>query len=192
MDIESSVKDLISSLEAKCPNLSPALFLTHLTPKTLDQLCSTPLQKEEAKSWLSTCDESSHLFVNKIDYSQRTVKIVKINSVSELDAQLGSLETIMRLMIVGEETELMVAITRFLEVNGYKGDIPEERHIFNECYNIASAVKVLLRYDFLHKSFIYYGKKRYQLFAISLSIIDLLLYNSCCFITYFYTATRLT
>lgn len=146
MDIESSVRDLISSLEARCPNLSPALFVTHLTPKSLDQLCSTPLQKEEAKSWLSRCDESSHAFVNKIDYGQRTIQIVKINSVSELDAQLCSLETIMRMMIIGEETELTLAMTRFLEVNGYKGDIPEERHIFNECYNIASAVKVLLRY----------------------------------------------
>jgi hypothetical protein len=35
-------------------------------------------------------------------------------------------------------------MNRFLEINGYKGYIPEERHIFNEAYNIAYAIKILI------------------------------------------------
>ena len=146
MDIESSVSNLVSSLKERCPNLCPALFLTHMTPKTLEQLCSTPSQIEQVKSWLSKQNESSHSFINEVDYAQRIIRIVRIDSVSELDAALSSLETTMKLLVVGDDSELTVAMTRFLEVNGYKGDIPEERHIFNESYNIAYAIKILIRY----------------------------------------------
>ena len=145
MDIESSVRDMVSSLKERCPNLCPALFLTHITPKSLEQLCSTSAQVEQVKSWLSKQSESSHSFVNEIDYAKRVIRIVKINSVSELDAALASLEITMRMLVIGCESELTVAMSRFLEVNGYKGDIPEERHIFNECYNIAYAIKILMR-----------------------------------------------
>jgi hypothetical protein len=100
------------------------------------------------KSWLSQRNESSYSFVNEIDYAKRTIRIVKIDYVTEIDAALSSLEVMMRMMIVGDESEIIVAMTRFLEVNGYKGDIPEERHIFNESYNIAYAIKVLIRFDF--------------------------------------------
>jgi hypothetical protein len=148
MDIESSVMDMISSLKGRCPNLSPAIFLTSLTPKSLEQLCTTQTQIDQVKSWLSQRNESSYSFVNEIDYAKRTIRIVKIDYVSEIDAALSSLEVMMRMMIVGDESEITVAMTRFLEVNGYKGDIPEERHIFNESYNIAYAIKVLIRLDF--------------------------------------------
>ena len=147
MDIESSVRDMVSSLKDRCPNLCPALFLTHMTPKSLEQLCSTPAQVEQVKSWLSKRNESSHSFVNEIDYAKRTIRILNINSVSELDAALTSLEATMRMIVIGSESELIVAMTRFLEANGYKGNIPEERHIFNECYNIAYAIKILIRWD---------------------------------------------
>lgn len=148
MDIEASVKDMISSLKDRCPHLSPAIFLTSLTPKSLEQLCSTQVQIDQVKLWLSQRNESSYSFVNEIDYAKRTIRIVKIEYVSEIDAALSSLEATMRMMIIGDESEITVAMTRFLEVNGYKGDIPEERHIFNESYNIAYAIKVLIRCDF--------------------------------------------
>lgn len=148
MDIESSVRDMISSLKDRCPNLSPAIFLTSLTPKSLEQLCTTQSQIDQVKLWLSQCNESSYSFVNEIDYAKRTIRIVKIDNVTEIDAALSSLEVMMRMMIVGDESEITVAMTRFLEVNGYKGDIPDERHIFNESYNIAYAIKVIIRFDF--------------------------------------------
>lgn len=144
-DIDGSVRDMISSLKERCPNLSPALFLIHLTPKSLEQLCSTPAQIDQVKSWLLTRNKSSYAFINEIDYSQRTIRIVKIDSVNELDAALSSLETMMRMLIIGEESELSVAMTRFLTINGHKGNISEERHIFNEAYNIAYAIKILMR-----------------------------------------------
>lgn len=148
MDIESSVKDMISSLKERCPYLSPAIFLTNLTPKSLEQLCSTQSQKDQVKLWLSQRNESSCSFVNEIDYAKRTIRIVKVNDVTEIDAALSSLEVMMRMMIVGDESEITIAMTRFLEVNGHKGDIPSERHIFNESYNIAYAIKVIIRFDF--------------------------------------------
>ena len=138
---------MVSSLKDRCPNLSPALFLTHLTPNSLEHLCSTPLQVQQVKSWVSKLEESSYAFINEVDYAKRIIRIVRVDSMSELDAALSNLESMMRMMIIGNETELVVAMTRFLEINGYKGDIPEERHIFNESYNIAYAIKVLIRYE---------------------------------------------
>lgn len=112
-DIDASVRDLISSLKDRCPNVCPALFLTHLTPKSLEQLCSTPSQINQVKSWLSTRNESSHAFINEVDYALRTIKIIRIDSTNELDAALTSLETTMKMLVIGGENELNVAMTRY-------------------------------------------------------------------------------
>ena len=67
-----------------------------------------------------------------------------ISVVNEVDETLSSLETMMRLLLMGNEAELNVLLTRFLEANGYRGDVAEEQHVFVESYNLAYAVKVLL------------------------------------------------
>ena len=50
----------------------------------------------------------------------------------------------MKLMVMGNEDELIVAMMRFLEINGYNGNISEERHIFSEVYHIAYAIKIAI------------------------------------------------
>ena len=87
----------------------------------------------------------AYAFVTEVDYAQRTVRITKVLSMAnEVDATLSSLETMMRLLLMGNEAELNVLLTRFLEANGYRGDVAEEQHVFLESYNLAYAVKVLL------------------------------------------------
>lgn len=145
MDIDISVRDMMIALKEKCPNILPALFLTNFTPKSLEQLCTSSSQINQVQSWLSSRNEPSYAFVNEIDYAERTIRIIRIESVNELDATLSSLEKMMQMLVKGDESELTVLITRFLAVNCYKGEIAEERHIFNECYNIAYAIKILIR-----------------------------------------------
>jgi len=63
--------------------------------------------------------------------------------VSEIDETLYSLEKIMKLLVLGNEQELNVLIIRFLQINGYDGNISEERHIFYNAYNLAYSIKVI-------------------------------------------------
>jgi len=79
-----------------------------------------------------------------IDISRRTIRISKIYAASELDSSLCDIDKMMRLIVLGDDSQLTVAINRFLEVNGYSGDVSEERNVFNEAYNLAFTIKVLL------------------------------------------------
>lgn len=149
--IESSILEMIKLLDDRCPILKPAIFPTQSCPNphTLESLCSSNEQIEEIK--LYTLSNSSSItslpaiaFSTNINYSERIIHINKIIKVSELDALLYSLENVMKLMVMGNEDELIVAMTRFLEINGYNGNISEERHIFNEVYHIAYAIKIAI------------------------------------------------
>ena len=157
--VETSLETLLQAIASMAPKLAPAIFLTSCTPRSLEDLCATETQVERLKKWRasqsasssSSSSSSSSLssssqcaFATDVNFVQRTIRITKIIPVSDLDATLISLEKTMRMMIMGGEDELNVAITRFLQANGYTGNIAEERHIFNEVYNAAYAAKVLL------------------------------------------------
>jgi len=62
-----------------------------------------------------------------------------------VDVKLLSLEDTLKMMIMGSEDEINISIRRFLEINGYKGDIINESHIFHEVYNLAYALKIGIR-----------------------------------------------
>jgi hypothetical protein len=127
--------------------------LTGFTPVGLHDLCSTDAHLDQVRKWVSNQQNKSgssssssgaYAFVTDIDFSQRTIRISKIRAVSELDATLVSLEKMMRLLVLGGEDELNVAMTRFLQANGYTGNLAEERHVINEVYNLAYAIKILM------------------------------------------------
>jgi hypothetical protein len=150
--IEPSILEMIKFLDDKCPILKPAIFPTQSCPNphSLESLCSSNDQIEEIKLYSFSNSKSSVTalpaiaFSTDINYSERIIHINKINKVSELDALLYSLENVMKLMVMGNEDELIVAMTRFFEINGYNGNISEERHIFNEVYHIAYAIKIAI------------------------------------------------
>ena len=154
--LSSTINEMVTALKTKCPRLAPSIFLTGFTPVGLNDLCSTDAHLDQVRKWVSNqqnrSDASSssssssgaYAFVTDIDFPQRTIRISKIRAVSELDATLVSLEKMMRLLVLGGEDELNVAMTRFLQANGYTGNLAEERHIINEVYNLAYAIKVLM------------------------------------------------
>jgi hypothetical protein len=142
---EASLNEMVTTLREICPKLRPAIFPTSITPKSLDELCSTPEQLEQMKTWLSSQTDSAFSFVTDIDYSSRIVRITQVRSVSELESALTSLETMMKSMVTGNDGELTVAINHFLEANGHSRD-KEDRHLFNEAYNLAYAIKILIRF----------------------------------------------
>ena len=144
-EIESAVVSLVATLQDRCPNLSPAVFLNGTTPKSIEDLCTTNEQKNQVKSWLSRQIEPSFSFVTEVNYNERKIRIINIKPINSVDAKLTCLEEMLRMIVLGSEDELLVCLTRFLEINGYCGSIPDERHIFNEIYDIAYSIKALLR-----------------------------------------------
>ena len=65
--------------------------------------------------------------------------------INDIDAKLYSVEAVMRLLTVGEESELVILTNRFLELNNYSGDISTERHIFYNAYHLAYTIKIAIR-----------------------------------------------
>ena len=153
--LSSTIDEMLNALKTKCPRLAPSIFLTSFTPGGLDDLCSTDAHLDQVRKWVSnqqnrsdsvssSSSSGTYALITDIDFPQRTIRISKIRAVSELDATLVSLEKMMRLLVLGSENELNVAMIRFLQVNGYTGNLAEERHIINEVYNLAYTIKVLM------------------------------------------------
>lgn len=143
-NVESNIEEMINILKKKCPVLCPSIFSSQHSFRSLQDLCTSKEQKEQIRLWQSKLSSPFLAYSTEIDLPKRTIKIAKIYSASELDCSLYQLEKMINLIVMGEESQLTIAMTRFLEVNGYSGDITEERHIFNEVYNLAFTIKALL------------------------------------------------
>jgi hypothetical protein len=149
-EIEAAVTALSTTLRERCPHVAPAIFLNGATPKSIEDLCVSSKQKEQVKAWQSRQAESSYSFLTEVHYGDRKIRINNIKMTNEVDAKLTRLEDMLRMLVLGSEDELMVLMSRFFEVNGYGGSIPEYRHIFNEVYDLAYSIKTLVRYEIFH------------------------------------------
>ncbi len=148
--VESSLDGMLQSLKTLCPAFMPCILphntvnidtILGLSTKQLSQW-----KKLETKYKDSSNNVGTHLMfhhdVNAIDHA---INITSIQYVNDMDAKLYSVETIMRLLTVGEESELVILTNRFLELNNYSGDISTERHIFYNAYHLAYTIKIAIR-----------------------------------------------
>lgn len=151
-DVDTSIQTLINIINKRCPKIKPALFPSQTCFTSIQQLCSTDRQIDCVKDWSNSNNYTNitiqnMIFVTDVNYSSRSIVINKIiYSPNEVDALLGSLERVMKMIVKGDKDELMIVVSRFLEVNGYTGEIAEEQHIFYDVYHMAYSVKVALRY----------------------------------------------
>jgi len=150
--MESTLEAMLTKLRILCPCLGPAIFSSQHPVKSVLHLAVDKEQQDQAREWQAALPSPFLGFSTDVDLPTRTIRIVKICAMSELDATLCDLEQMMRLVVLGEGAQLEVAMSRFLEVNGYSGDLTTERHIFSDTYNLAYAIKVLLSSVPMHLS----------------------------------------
>ena len=144
-DIEASINEIMSFVSQKAPTLAPAIFLKHQVPSSVADLCSTAQQRALLESKWSQRNSVGVVFVTAVDYKRKMIFLNEIRAVnSELDAKLGSLESMMKMFVEGGEEEVSVTTARFLEANGYSGEKKTEKYIIQQVYNAAYAAKVLL------------------------------------------------
>lgn len=142
-DIEASVSEMLAFVEEKAPILRPAIFLRSKVPKSpLDLVRDGENQKKLSEKWLH--DGRSVLFKTEVDYKNKRVCLSEIRYALEIDAKLGNLEAMMKLLVEGTVEELAVATTRFLEVNGYTEENKSNNHLLYAVCNVSYAIKVLL------------------------------------------------
>lgn len=148
--VESSLEGMLESLKALCPAFMPCLLphngvdidvVLGLSTRQLSRW-----KKLETKYKDSSNNVGTHLMfhhnVNAIDH---TINITSMQYINDIDAKLYSVEAVMRLLTVGEESELVILTNRFLELNNYSGDISTERHIFYNAYHLAYTIKIAIR-----------------------------------------------
>lgn len=143
-NIIGSTKEMLEMLKKRSPNLQP--LISHIMLNSLDEFCLTETQKNVVRQWVS--DHNIHgkdvVLVTEIDIEKRATVVSGIRFVDSLDAKLFSLEKMMALLANGNEVELNITHSRFLDINDYNCDISEGSIIFYEVYHLAYAVKVLL------------------------------------------------
>lgn len=143
-DIETSVNEMLGFIAEKSPNLGPAIFV-QLAPTSVADLCSTAQQRALLMNKWSQRNATGVVFMTTVDYKQKMIYLKEIRATtSELDAKLGSLESIMKMCVEGGDEEVKVTTAHFLEANGYGGEKKTEKYILQQVYNAAYAVKVLL------------------------------------------------
>ena len=132
-DISLSLKEMVLQLSSLCPILTPSIFPCTNTISSIDRLYNNSNNTNKARKWLdNNTKEPGIAFITEVCYNTSSIIIKNIKSVSSIDETLYSLEKVMKMLVVGNEQELNVMIIRFLQVNGYTGNIAEERHIFYE------------------------------------------------------------
>ncbi len=118
-------------------------------PKKIEDLLSNKLiAKSSTTDWISTLSYTypQVAFTTKVSFSQRTVEVLQISFVNELDFLLNSPERVLLMLLQSTATEINIAVARFLELNGYDLDYTEGRSIFNEVYNNIYAIRTVMRY----------------------------------------------
>jgi len=148
--VESSLEGMFQSLKTLCPAFLPCILpqntisieeILGLSTKQILQW-----KKVEGKYKESTNNTGTQvMYQHNINAMDHTINITSIQYVNDIDAKLYSVETIMRLLTVGVESELVILTSRFLELNNYSGDISAERHIFYNAYHLAYAIKIAIR-----------------------------------------------
>jgi len=154
--VDSSVQGLLEALQAHAPKLCPAIFPLSLTPQSLGELCRDDrgVQAKRLKArWAALhdgVDPSRVIFQTLVDFPRREVRVVGVTPArDDVDYTLGSVERCMALLVSGEEEEVSLAMSRFLNVNGHvgagaTGNLAQEKYRFNEAYQIAYTIKVLI------------------------------------------------
>lgn len=153
---EEAIASLIAVVKSHCPRLGPALFpqtLRSAVDGGLASLCSDDKQAQRLlKRWSalhrdSDADPKRAIFRTEVDFGRREVRIVGVDAArDEIDYMLGSLERTMELQVIGDATKVSMALSRFLEVNGHSNGeaTAAERYRFNEAYQVAYTIKVLI------------------------------------------------
>ena len=140
-DIEESITLLESTLSRYCPRIGPSIFPTRKNFGTsLSALCTTSSQRDRIASEVGTFP--IHVFT-KIDYNSKTITIMKIEKVDELDSKLTNLEYMMGVLCTGSEEEVRILYNHFASKNGLDASTTD-KSILSDVYNIAYNLKVLL------------------------------------------------
>jgi hypothetical protein len=154
--VDSSVQGLLEALAGHAPMLSPAIFPLSLTLQSLGELFRDDrgAQAKRLKArWAALhdgADPSRVMFQTLVDFPRREVRVVAVTPArDDVDYTLGSVERCMSLLVSGEEEEVSLAMSRFLSVNGHvgagaTGNLAQEKYRFNEAYQIAYTIKVLI------------------------------------------------
>ena len=146
-EVDQSIESLCGLLTLKAPKICPTVFPSQFPLRKLHEFCVNDAQHESVKRYFDSksCNSDSMILCTKIDYPKRSVKIYLMKSLQPLDQKLVSLENIMSLLVQGSQDEINVAVNRFSEVNKWSGDFANNSRLFQEVYNAAYAIKILLR-----------------------------------------------
>jgi hypothetical protein len=153
--IDSSIRELSVLLHKKAPHLRPSIYPSQFTARSIRELCVNETQEENMRSFFRAhdIDEEYASMHTDVDFPNRKVIISKLNTGDNpLDSQIQSLEYMMRAFVSGNEEELNILTTRFLQANGYhqhNGNADDDEHgnqsyVLQEVCNIAYSIKIAL------------------------------------------------
>lgn len=144
-NINTSLEELISALHEKCPKFQPAVFPFSFRQNNLSIMSNHCIKHyEKIKRDSDSCNDVA--FVVNFDIMGQQIRILNIAIVNENDALLNNLELMMKKLLIAEDAELNILCQRFVELNGLEEMSMAASKIFvSEVYNIAYAIKVLIR-----------------------------------------------
>lgn len=144
-NIDSYLTALSDTVTARCPVFQPPVFTMEYTPNSVDDLFED--EQSSSKTWLQSNigDFSNVIFSTTVNYAARVIEVTNIRTGTETDGLLADTGKVMAMLLEGNEDELTVAIGRFLEMNGYDGNLTDGRNIFYEVYHAIYAIRVLIR-----------------------------------------------
>ena len=143
--IGSSIKELQSMLVLKAVNLRPAIFPSQFLCRTVEELCTTDSQRTEAKAFLESIQFDEYSMETDIDYANRRIVISALRNGDPVDCKLRSLETMMKLFVLGDKDEIDTLNYRFTEANGHKTNHNWKTYNLEEVCSISYALKVAVR-----------------------------------------------
>lgn len=143
-NIIGGTNEMLEMIKKRSPNLQPVI--SHSVHLSLKDFFLSEGQTEKVNKWVSdrNSDGKEVVLVTDVDIQKLTTIVKEIRFMDPLDAKLFSIEKIMSLLSQGDETELNILYSRFMEINEYDCDISEGSIIFYEVYHLAYAVKVLI------------------------------------------------
>lgn len=145
-NVDSYLVELNRNISKKCTGFQPPIFTVQQSLRSIDDLFEDTPASKGTKSWLESKlgDSSDVIFSTTVNYTKRVIELTNIRTGNETDVLLSDTGKVMTMLLEGNENELSVAVSRFLELNGYDGDIADGRSIFYEVYHSIYAIRVLI------------------------------------------------
>jgi len=146
--IDSSVTAMLELLAETAPFLGPAVLPSNLRIHRLEDICVNEKQSVQLYDFMKSKNISGEVnFVTSVDFGARKVNLSLRECSDSVDGQLTRLEDMLRLLVLGSTEEVELLRDRFLERNINRTSGLSSSSItscFEECYQVAEALKVIL------------------------------------------------